>query len=328
MTLLPERFGLGISNCRTVKSVLAGVRQAEEGGAEVAFVAEDVNCRDAFELLALAASQTGRIRLSTGVVNPYTRNPTSLAMAIATLDEISQGRAQLGLGTSSPSLIEGQMGIPVGKPVAVMRETTEIVRALLSGQPVDYRGSRFTYRSARLEVEPVQRRIPLYFAGMGPLMLRLAGKLADGVLLNVGASLAYIRWAAGEIAQGARAVGRDPGEITIAAWMTVYVGDDRTASLTRAREWLAAMLSIPRQGELLLERGGFDSAILPDIRVHLTAYPHAGDRSRAAQYVPSEVAEAMTLIGTPQEVRQRLDQYREAGVQIPVLPITAIRALA
>src|SRR5579864_3188106 len=82
VTETQTRFGLGISNCRPVHAVVEGVRRAEALGAEIAFIAEDVNCRDAFELCALSAAQTERIRLATGVVNPYTRNPTSLAMAI------------------------------------------------------------------------------------------------------------------------------------------------------------------------------------------------------------------------------------------------------
>src|SRR5206468_12306225 len=130
---------------------------------------------------------------------PYTRNPTSLAMAVATLDEISEGRALLGLGTSSPALIQEQMGLVVGKPVAVMREATEVVRALLAGEAVTYSGQRFMYRDATLEVRPVQAHIPIFYAAMGPLMLRLAGRSADGVLLNVGASVEYIAGAVEQI---------------------------------------------------------------------------------------------------------------------------------
>src|SRR5438105_13149539 len=104
-----ERIALGITNCRSAREVVEGIAQAEGLGAETAFVAEDIYCRDAFQLLALASQQSERIRLSTGVVNPYTRNPASLAMAIATLDEISGGRAQLAMGSSTPTLIAGPM---------------------------------------------------------------------------------------------------------------------------------------------------------------------------------------------------------------------------
>src|ERR1700694_1241894 len=86
-----ERFGLGITNCRPARKVVDGIREAEGLGAEIAFVAEDLGCRDAFQLCAAAAASTARIRLGTGVVNPYTRSPMALAMAAATLDELSDG---------------------------------------------------------------------------------------------------------------------------------------------------------------------------------------------------------------------------------------------
>lgn len=319
------RFGLGISNCRPSSSVVAGVREAESLGAEIAFVAEDINCRDAFSLLALSAQATTSIRLSTGVVNPFTRNPTSLAMALATLDEISEGRAGLGLGTSSPALIEGQMGLSARASVQVMREATEIIRRLLAGETVSYAGQRFTYNDAVLEVRPVQNRVPVVFAAMGPRMLRLAGSLADGVLLNVGASTEYIGWAVSEIMTGAEAAGRTRDEITVAAWLTSYVTDTYDEGVRKAQEWLATMLSIPRQGELLLERAGFGTEILSNIRAHVSGYPHAGDRAEAARYVPVEVAEKLTLIGTVSQVVARISQYRDAGVDIPVLGLPALR---
>lgn len=326
--MLPGRFGLGITNCRPAREVVEGVRTAEDLGAEIAFVAEDVNCRDAFQLCALAARETETIKLATGVVNPYTRNPTSLAMATATLDEISGGRAVLGMGTSSPSLISGQMGIARGNPVSVMRETTEIVRALLTGETVSYGGERFVYTEAHLEVEPVQAAVPIVYAAMGPKILRLAGALANGVLLNVGSSIEYVRWAVEEIQAGCGLAGREAREVAIAAWLTAYVTDDYEAGVARARLWLASMLSIPRQGELLLSHAGLDLSILDGIRAHHSAYPHRGDREMAAQFVPVEVAERLTLIGTREQVLGRIAAYREAGVQLPVLSLSALTQLA
>jgi 5,10-methylenetetrahydromethanopterin reductase len=321
------RIGLGITNCRSASSVLAGVKEAESLGAEIAFIAEDVNCRDAFQLCTLCAGETERIRLSTGVVNPYTRNPTALAMALATLDEVSGGRAQLGMGTSSPSLIAGQMGIDVGKPGVTMREATEIIRGLLAGETVSLNGEHFVYHDAALEVRPVQSRVPIFFAAMGPKMLRLAGELADGVLLNVGASTEYVRWAVEQVYAGAAAAGRAATDITVAAWLTVYLTDDYEAGVSQARQWLAAMLSVPRQGELLLQRSGLDASILEDVRTHVNAYPHGGDREMAGRHVPAEVAERLTLIGTEDRVRERLTEYRAAGVQLPVVGIGVLRRL-
>ncbi|GAC1512062.1 MAG: 5,10-methylenetetrahydromethanopterin reductase [Chloroflexota bacterium] len=324
----PGTFGLGVSNCRTAEKVLAAVQEAESCGASMAFIAEDVNCRDAFQLCALAAQRTRSIRLSPGVVNPFTRNPTCLAMAAATLDETSGGRAGLGLGTGSQALIEGQMGIAHGGSVQLMRETTEIVRALLGRETVDYHGERLRYAGARLEIEPSGADVPIYFAAMGPRMLHLAGQLADGVLLNVGASTGYVRWAVDQVRSGAVAAGRNPDSVTIAAWLSVYLVDSYDDGLEKARGWLATMLSIPRQGELLLQHAGLDTSILPAIRARVRAYPHGGDASEAARYVPPHVAEQLAIIGTPEQVLVRVEQYRMAGVDLPIVPITAVRALA
>jgi len=321
---MTERFGLGISNCRPALEVIDGVERAEGLGAEVAFVAEDIGCRDAFQLLAGAAATTERIRLATGVINPYTRNPTSVAMAVVTLDELSRGRAVLGMGSSSPHLIEEQMGIIHGPPVRVMRESAEIVRALLRGDEVTYAGERFQYQRARLQTSSEGRHVPIFFAAMGPRTLRLAGRMADGVLLNVGATAEYVTWAVVEIKRGAEQAGRDSAEITVAAWLTTYVSDDRGRALDRAKRWLAHTLSIPRQGELLLEHAGGDPAVLLPIRERVQAYPHGGDPAAAVSFVSDELAERMTLIGDVAEVKARIAEYREAGVQIPVLSISAL----
>jgi 5,10-methylenetetrahydromethanopterin reductase len=325
--MMAERFGLGITNCRTTQNVVDAVAEAEGLGADIAFIAEDINCRDAFQLAALGARVTSHIRLSTGVVNPFTRNPTSLAMAVATLDEVSRGRAALGLGTSSPSLIEEQMGIRSEGSLTVMREATEIIRGLLGGKNVSYAGSRFRYADARLEIPTVQNRIPIFYAAMGPKMLQMAGRLADGVLLNVGASTRYVRWAVGHIEDGLREAVRDPSQFTVAAWLTAYVTDDQADGLRKAKEWLAGMLSIPRQGELLLQQAGFDTSILAGIRKYHSAYPHTGDKAAAASCIPDRVAESLALIGTVDHVRERVAEYRAAGVEIPVLGIGALRSL-
>lgn len=324
----PFAMGLGISNCRPAGEVVGGVLEGERLGAKVAFIAEDVNCRDAFQLAASCAQATDRIQLSTGVINPYTRNPTSIAMALATLDEFSGGRAQLGMGTSSPSLITQQMGIDGGNPVVVMREATTIIRALLAGLEVTVQGTHFQYRQAKLEISPLPSRVPIFFAAMGPQMLRLAGALADGVLLNVGASTEYVRWAVEQVHAGALAAGRDTNEITIAAWLTIYLTDDYESGVRKSRQWLATVLSIPRQGELLLEKSGLDTSILPAIRSTVNAYPHGGDPQLAGKLVPVNVAERLTLIGNNTEIRGRVAEYRNAGVQLPVVGLSALRALA
>jgi 5,10-methylenetetrahydromethanopterin reductase len=322
-----ERFALGITNCRSAEKVVAGINEAETLGAEIAFVAEDIGCRDAFELLAATATKTSRIRLATGVVNPYTRSPMALAMAIATLDDVSGGRAVLGIGSSSPEQIEVQLGIARRSTVSDMRESLEIVRRLLAGETVTYSGHRFSYADSRLEFATARARTPIFLAAMGPKMLRLAGAIADGVLLNVGASTQYVHWAVEHIRSGASEADRDLTEITVAAWLTAYIADDVESVMPRARQWLASTLSIRAQGELLLEHAEIDASILGPIRALVGAYPHSGDRAAAAQHVPREAIERMALVGNVRHVSDRVKEYRDAGVQLPVMAIGALRAL-
>ncbi|HZS94139.1 MAG TPA: LLM class flavin-dependent oxidoreductase [Chloroflexota bacterium] len=322
-----EAIGLGINNCRTVADVVDQVAEADRLGAEIAFISEDVNCRDAFQLAALAAVRTDKIRLATGVVNPYTRNPTALAMSIATLDEISQGRAVLGLGSSSPSLVRDQMGLVHAGSVVRMRETVEIVSRLLAGEEVSFGGKHFRYASAKLEVPTVQGKIPIYLAAMGPAMLRLAGMMADGALLNVGASLEYTQWAVAVIRAGEAEAGRPPGSVRVAAWLAVYLNPDRRVALARARSLLATMLSIPGQGELLLERSGEPIDLLGEIRRRYQAYPHRGNLEAAAELIPDDLAERLTFIGDRAAVRKKMEQYRAAGIDVPVVGPAALRYL-
>lgn len=327
MDLSRRQLALGITNCRRAVQVVERIVEAERSNIPMAFIAEDIGCADAFQMAAVSAIQTTTIRLAIGVTNPYSRSPMSLAMSIATLDELSHGRAVLGLGSSSPEVISGQLGIAYHKPVAFMREAIDVVRALLAGRPlgpaVTFEGRYFRLSEAGLGIQH-SARIPLYLAAMGPLMLTLAGSRADGVLLNVGTTPAYIGWARDRIIRGAESANRSMQDIGIAVWVPVYIGDDLESSLARARRWAASMLSIPRQGELILEHAGLPAACLPRIRAYYGAYPHRGDLERAAREVPDEIVWTLAVIGKPDDVCRRLVTYIEAGADTLIVAATAL----
>jgi len=320
------RLAVGVSNCRPLANVLETIVGAERLGAGCVFVAEDIGCRDSFALCTAAAQTTSTIKLAVGVANPYTRSPMSLAMAAATLDEASDGRAVLGLGSSSPEMLH-QLGLAQQKPLRVMREAVEVVRALLTGESVTHDGEILRYRDSVLNARPVQSQVPIYFAAMGPQMLRLAGRIADGVILNVGASPAYVRWAVSQVTTGVVAAERSQSDVTIAAWMSVYRTDLDDQSEERARQWLARVLSIPRQGELLLQQSPYRRGMLDDIRNHVTGYPHSGDAGAAARYVPDELLQDMVVLGDAPYVRGRIEEYRRAGVDLPIVPLSTMRDL-
>jgi len=240
-----------------------------------------------------------------GVVNPYTRHPALIAMGAATLDRLAGGRLLLGLGRSDRAVIEGALGIPYGVPRDVLAEAVATVRSLLDAEPAG--GLCLALRPAR--------RVPIYLAAMGPRALRLAGAVADGVLLNAYVPPGYVRHAVEEVRAGARAAGRDPAAVEVACMLVVRLTDEPAALLPQLRERLAQQLAEPHVGELLLERGGFDPSIVGPLRAALAASGAAA----AAAYVGTEIVEAFTLLGDAERCRERIEAYRAAGVDRPLL---------
>lgn len=285
-------------------------RLAEERGYDSLWVTERYFQEETFSLLGFLAAATARIELGVGVVNPYTRHPALLAMGAATLDRLAGGRLLLGLGRSDREVIEGTLGIEYRAPLRALGDAVAVIRALLAGEVASSAASPLLVADAALAVPP-RRPVPIYLAAIGPRALRVAGAVADGVLLNAYTPAAYVRWAVEEIGNGARAAGRDPGDVEIACMLVVRLTDDPAALLPPLRSRLASILAEPRVGELLLERGGFDVALAERLR--------AAREDEAAALVGDDIARAFTLVGDAARIRERIEEYRAAGVDRPLL---------
>lgn len=302
-----------MTNCRPIARVAAHVAAAEELGVGRAFIAEDIGCRDAFQCAVVSARKTRSIGLTIGVTNPYLRSPRSLAESLLTANQLTAGRTTLGLGSSAASIISGQLGLEYGKPISVMRDAVANLR-----HEADLMDSTFT------------RRITL--AAMGSQMLCLAGEIADEVILNTGSTPDYVRWAAKEIAAGSARVGRSREATNIAVWITAYLDSDQNDALQRARRWTARMLSVPRQGELLLDHadrnGALDRSFLTELRSICGVYPASGDIDRGASLVPEDIVHALTIVGSADEALRRLDAYLDAGARALILGPGALATVA
>ncbi len=290
-------------------------RAAEDAGFDSLWVTERYFHEETFSLLGFLAAATRRIRLGLGVINPYTRNPALMGMSAATLDRLSGGRLLLGLGRSDKGVIEGRMGIPYQRPLDTLRETVAQLRQLLAGGCASGEGVGWDLDAVRLAVTPVQERVPVYLAAIGPRALRLAGAVADGVLLNAYVPVRYVRYAVREVAAAAREAGRDPASIDIACMLIVRLTDDPERMMPALKERMMRLLAEPFVGEVLLERGGFDPAILPPLRAAA-----AGRGGKAAVgLITDAMVKAFYLLGDASECRRRIDEYREAGVGNPLL---------
>ena len=290
-------------------------RIAEGAGYDSLWVTERYFHEETFSLLGFLAAVTQDMKLGLGVANPYTRNPALLAMASATLDRISGGRFLLGLGRSERSVIQDRMGISYSNPRSTMQEAVSIIRDLLAGRRVTSTDGRFRLENVHLETKPVQTNPPIYLAAIGPKALRLAGAIADGVLLNAYTPTGYVRYAVAQIREAALEAGRDPDSIDIACMLVVRLTEDPGSIWPSLKQRIVRLLEEPDVGEILLEKGGFDPSILGPLRA--AAQKDGGQG--AIDLVSDEMVDSFYLVGGASRCKERIAEYREAGVELPLL---------
>lgn len=289
-------------------------RIAEGAGFDSLWVTERYFHEETFSLLGYLAAVTQTLKLGVGVVNPYTRNPALLAMAAATLDRLSGGRLVLGLGRSESAVIQDKMGIRYGKAGAAMEGAVGLLNRLLSGQRVTATAGPFSLGNTKLSPVPI-RKTPIYLAAIGRKGLRLAGAIADGVVLNAYVPTSYVSYAVEEIRSAASDAGRDPTAIDISCMLVVRLNDDPHGLYPTLRKRLVRLLDEAFVGEILLEKGGFDPGILTPLR---TAY-RSGNEETAARLVTDDMVNAFYVTGPADACKERIAAYRAAGVETPLL---------
>ena len=316
-------IALGAVHDRPFAEVVAFARTAEECGYEAIFVPEAWG-RDAFVTLGAVARVTERIGLGTGIVNVYSRTPALIAMAVVTLDELSAGRAILGLGTSGQRVVEGWHGVPMTRPLRRLRETTEAVRAIVSGSRRGYSGETLSVAPGfAVALARPRDRIPIYHASLTPRGMRQCAEVADGWLPYF-ASPETLRADLVTIEEVLRGAGRERSSLTVAPYLPVLVSDDEAAARAVLRRQLAFYIGgMGRFYRETVARHGF-SDTAEDIR----RLWEARDRDGAADAVTDELLDAFAVVGDANRCRARLDDYRAAGADLPIVALPGDVAFA
>lgn len=285
-------------------------REAERLGYESCWVAE-VAGNDAFALGSAVAAVTERMRIGTAVVPMNTRGPATLAMAASTLHGVSGGRAVCGIGVSSPAIVTDWNGQPSDRPLRRARETIEALRAGFSGQKVDYDGRCVHMKGYRMMPPPVSP-IPIYLGALNPGMLRLAGELCDGVVLNM-LGESFVQSVVGEVRKGAEAAGRDPAGVEVVMRLQVCVTDDPAAAREAFAQFFSAYVIARGYADFFTWQGFGDT--VEGVRKAFAAR----DRQAARAAITDELLDAVVLAGSADEVRARVDAFMKAGVTTPAL---------
>jgi F420-dependent oxidoreductase-like protein len=301
-------IGAFISPGRDLSRALDRVALADRLGFDSAYTTH-IAKRDSLSVLMAYASASERIRLGTGVVPIFSRTPATMAQTAATIDEFSGGRMVLGLGVSHRVTVENWHGARIDKPVTQMREYVAAVRAIIRGEPAP-ESERFPTRFAFMGYS-ARAELPIYVAALSPNMLRLAGEVADGVMLWL-CSPAYIRETVIPcVREGLERAGRQDDGFDVVAAVPVALTDDPEAARASLRQDLIPYASLPFY-RAMLESSGFGE--------ELAAFDEgmaAGDPERAKAGLSEGMLTELAGIGDADAVRAAVGRYREAGAGSP-----------
>jgi 5,10-methylenetetrahydromethanopterin reductase len=284
--------------------------RAERLGFSEVWLPESGHGRGVFTVAASVAAATRRIKIGIGIVNPFWRHPSLIAMEAAALDEASHGRVMLGLGAALWTLRAlGEADERTARPLTAMLEAIRIVRGMLRGEPgVD--GQVFRVRqTARLDFATERRAIPVYIGAVNARMLRAAGALADGVQLGAIVSPGYVRWCWQQIVEGAAAAGRQPADIDLASNVLLSVDRDASAARDAVRRVLAYY--VHRVEPIVLSSSGADPREIERVR---RAVVEDGVEA-GAQLVSDAMIDVFAAAGDADHVAERLHEYLQAGLR-------------
>ena len=290
-------------------------RITDDLGYDSLWVTERYLHEETASMLGYLAAATSRVKLGVGVVNPFTRHPALLAMMAATLDRISGGRFVLGMGRSDSFIIQERLGMSYSRSRTRLQEALTIVREFLEKGSASYQGRVFNQPEVSLEMKPIQDRLPIYMAAIGPKALKTAGALADGVLLNAYVSPGYVKYAVEIVRAASQEAGRDPNSVRIACMLVMRMTPHLDEVRSGLKQRLVRLYSEVHVGEILLETSGFDPGAATRIR-ELSA---DDDMDGAVRLVTDDMVDSCYVIGPPEQCRERVEEYARAGVDEPLL---------
>jgi 5,10-methylenetetrahydromethanopterin reductase len=315
-------YALGYGKFTNVREMAQVMKQAEERGFEMAFFSETIELmRDSVSSLAAIGLATKKLQMGTTQIVRL-RGPVVMAQTLATIDELTGGRLTLAPGacTKSHARVHA-LPVEVGAtPSEVLREYIESMRLLLSGEKVSYHGKFVNFDSVGLGWKPVRTDIPFYVPATATVGLRLAGEIGDGVILNAVCSPEYTANALRIIRESAEKAGRDFSKFFVAQIINCSIEDHHKMALDAVR-WEVATKLDPVQISFIAGpkmRVGEPYIHKEDIPLFEKAHAEGGMEG-LIKAIPDSYVEGMTASGTPEEVKKRVQQYRDAGVQVPLL---------
>ena len=304
-------FDIGILPNRPIQECVRMAEVAEQLGYKGVWIADSHSVmRDAYTILTVLAIKTQRIKLATGVTHTVTRHPAVLANSWASLQELSGGRAVLGIGVGESAV--ANLGLRPEK-LAVFEEKVKVIRALLRGEAIEYEGYEIKMPWSRAEV-------PIVMACSGPRSLQLGGRLADGVLFQVGSDPAFVRYALDNIRFGAEQAGRKLEDLKLYMRVACAVSLEREPARESVKGYAAVAAGTTFK---TVPREYFDEALWDELACFKSQYDYAEHGSNQAKHkalLTDRIIDAIAIAGTPEEAVPRFQEIIDMGIDGFVMP--------
>ena len=307
-----------LQDAHPIREGMEYVQYAEKKGFDAVWQADSRLVRDAIVPMSAFAAVSDTIKIGSGVVDCWTRNPARLAATFSTLDDLAPGRVILGIGAWWDPLAQ-KVGVSRDKPLRAMREIITSVRALLANETVTFQGEFVHLDGVELDYVYQDRRpkeVPIYLGATGMQMMELAGEIADGVVLNYLVSPDYNRKAIEHLAIGAQKSGRNWEDIDRPQLVVCSVHEDRDTAIDMARLMVTQYLG---QQPHIMKASGVPQSLLDKVGEVLT-WPATHEQVVAAsRLVPDEIVHMLTASGTADDARKKVSEYIADGATCPIL---------
>lgn len=307
--MIDVRLGFSLGSLLSVNEILDCAKVLKSYRPDSIWVPETwgMDCGTVLGAVSQIATEP---KIGSSIINIYSRTPSLIAMAAATLDTISNGRMILGLGTSSKAIVEEWHGLEFKRPVQRMRECVDIIRMALSGGKVTYSGEIFRLRNFSLLVSPIRPAIPIYIAAINKKMVDLAWHAGDGVIF-------YLR-PRNELQNTITRMNRGK-KIDVACQIITCVSDDLEKAVTRAKKTIAFYVSVGTVYRDFLAMNGYRK----ETEEIFSEYQKSG-LGDTHRFVPDSMVESLALCGTPNEVPKKIKRFSDAGVDLPIIQFNPI----
>jgi 5,10-methylenetetrahydromethanopterin reductase len=297
------RFSYATLPDHPVGEIVETIVEADRLGFHGAYFADETYHKDGWLIASVAATRTEGIRLAPCVTHVVLKEPTILAHTVATLDELSNGRAECVYSLGNIAMLEQyHVEWRSGGQIRRLREAHQVLRTMLDEGKIEFEGEFYRYTGLFTSARPVQTRVPLKIGAMrGPRSFELAGEISDGMHQALAYSREAMQYAADHVRLGAERAGRDPALLDIGAWMVTSIAEDRDAARAAARVCVA--FYIPAMPREQIERHGIDPESVQPI---VEAF-NVGDVERAVELTTPELTERLSLSGSPDDWIRRIE---------------------